>query len=255
VLSPCMDSTYKVITNILDEVADLFPGKYIHIGSDERAKDAWGSSPKCIAMMNKLNFIDTDQLQNYFSKRIQTILANKQKAIGGWEEIIKGGDLDLNLNPLIYSWTDIDHGIQAAKLGYDVVMSPSQYLYLELAYSPDPHEPGDYWAGYVDTFMVYSYRPIVASRVTPDIAGKIKGIEGDLWSEFIDSPERLDYFAFPKMAALAEVAWTPARERNWQNFSARLGFLHLARLDNYGVLYRLSPPGIVVSYKMLHAID
>lgn len=242
VISPCIDSTYEVLNNIMDEIVSLFPSHYVHIGSDERAKDAWKDSPNCIALMKKLALNNTEQLQNYFMNRMQTMLAKKNRAIGAWEEILRGGSLQKNPMPLIYSWTGIKAGIKAAEQGYDVIMSPAEYLYLELSYGADPLEPGDYWGGYLDTFKVYSYQP--TGQLPANIAQKIKGIEGALWSEYINSAQRLDYFSFPKLAAVAEIAWTPIEKRNWQNFSMGLSNFHLPRLDNFDVFYRLSPPGV-----------
>lgn len=239
ILSPCLDSTYIVINNIMTEVANLFPGHYISIGSDEWPNGAWEKSPKCNALMKNLHLTDTDQLQNYFVRRVQKILADKGKAIAGWEELIKEGPVP---GALIYPWNSDDYGVGIAKKGYDVVLDPAEYLYFDLAYDEDPAEPAFYWAGFVDTFKPYSFAP--TAKFPPNLIPKIKGIEGALWSENIDSQARLDYQAFPKAAALAEAAWTPPTRRDWRNFSRRLGELFLPRLDSYGVLYRLPWPGI-----------
>jgi hexosaminidase len=238
-LSPCLPSTYTVVENILTEVAQLFPGPFIHVGQDERPSGAWEKSPACMAMMKKLGYKDADQLQNYFAKKVQQFLASKNKRMGAWEEIMEGGALDPKPVPLIYAWLGKNGDVEAAKQGYDVILSPYQFLYLSLAYNSAPEEPGDYWGGYVDTFKVYSYMPIPPS-MPPTLTSKIKGVEGGIWTEYIDSQKRLDYLAFPKMAALAELAWTQASERNWKNFSERLEYFYLPRLDNYGVSYRRS---------------
>ena len=254
VLSPCLESTYEVIDNILNEIIPLFPGSYIHIGGDERPKDVWRDSPTCKTMMSKNGLKNTNELQNYFIKRIQGILSKKNKSMGIWEEGLEGGGIDKVPKPLVYAWLNTKSGLRIADEGYDVVLSPSESLYLELAYDATPLEPGDYWGGYVDTFTVYNFRPI-PSGIPKEVSARIKGVEGTLWSEFIRTSEELDYFAFPKLAALAEVAWTPKSRRSWRNFSKRMGKLHLARLDQYGVLYRISPPGVrMVSYQ-LHAND
>src|SRR5262249_9541218 len=142
-----------------------------------------------------------------------------------------------------------EHGSKIAKQGYDVILTPYQYLYLEMAYRSDPKEPGEYWGGYVDTFKIYSFMPITPDMPS-ELAQKVKGIEGGIWTEYINSQERFDYIVFPKFAALAEVAWSQAAQRNWQNFSARLGYLHLPRLDHVGVLYRLPPPGFTITDKL-----
>jgi len=252
VLSPCMETTYEVINHIIDEIVELFPGPYIHIGVDERPKNAWKDSPACIALMKKEGLNNTDELQHHFVNKIQGMLASKNKSVAAWEEAMKGGKLEKKPMPLIYSWKSAEEGLKAAEQGYDVILTPASNLYLELAYSADPSEPGDYWSGYVDTFTVYAYKPI-PPNLSAEAKMRVKGIEGALWSEYISSPERLDYLAFPKMSALAEVAWTSASRRNWRNFSMRMGHLHLPRLDQYGVNYRLSPPGIQIISQLLNA--
>lgn len=241
VLSPCLENTYTVIDNILTEVAALFPSETIHVGSDEIPKGVWATSPRCIALMASLNLKNSDELQHYFFTRIQHILQTKNKKMAGWGEIVQHGELDPSTT--VYSWFNEKAGLNAAERGYPVIMSPAKYVYFDLAYNADPKEPGFVWAGFVDTFQVYSYQPIQTSW-PESITHHIQGIQGALWSENINSRQRLDYLAFPKMLALAEVAWTPKERRNWVNFSERLGKLHLQRLDNYGVNYRISLPGI-----------
>lgn len=241
VLSPCIPGTYEVLNTIFSEVADLFPSEYIHVGSDEIPKGAWTGSPQCLALMKEKGLKNTEELQNYFLKQIEKILQEKNKKMAGWEEIIKGGDL--GSNTLVYAWSNEQTGFDAASKGYPVIMAPAQNLYFDLAYSGDPEEYGQYWAGHVDTFNAYNYSPIPNNLPKP-IAQKILGVEGALWSENIFTQDRLDYMAFPKVAALAELAWTPANRRNWINFSERLGHLYLPRLDQYGVNYRISQPGI-----------
>jgi hexosaminidase len=244
VLSPCLDNTYTVIDNIVTEVSQLFPAQTIHVGSDEVPADVWLKSPACQSLMASQGLKTVNELQNYFLKRIQHIIQSKNKNMAGWEEVIEGGDLDKST--VVYSWKNVDSGVKAAERGYPVVLMPAQYLYFDLAYSADAKEPGQVWAGFVDTFKAYSYQPI-QSTWAKNIVDQVVGIQGALWAENINSNERLDYFAFPKMLALAEVAWTPKARRNWINFSERVGQLHLSRLDHYGVQYRISPPGIDLS--------
>jgi hexosaminidase len=241
VLSPCLDSTYEVIDNIFTEISALFPGNLIHVGSDEVPKNVWTASPQCQSLMAATGLKDAEALQNYFLKRVQKIIHTKNKKMAGWEEVVKGGDLDKST--VIYSWKSEEAGIDAAKRGYPVVMMPAQFLYFDLAYTDDPKEPGFSWAGFVDTFQTYTYQPI-RSDWSQSLRHKILGIQGALWSENVNSRDQLDYLVFPKLLALSEVAWTPKERRNWINFSERTGRLHLQRLDQYGVKYRISSPGM-----------
>ncbi len=237
VLSPCKSETFTVIDNILTEIAQLFPGKYIHIGGDEVPNGAWKNS--CMAK----KYSPTDPhfaalVQNDFLQKIQTILQSKNKIMAGWEEVAsEEGTLAAPLRVYIWNTSKIDQAYQkAAHAGYEVIMAPAENLYFDLSYSADPHEPGQYWAGYVDTFSPYSLSPINTNKGQNDTV--IKGVQGELWSEQIDSPSQLDYLAFPKIAGLAELAWTPANRRNWKNFYDRMREQHLLRLKEYGVQYR-----------------
>lgn len=237
VLSPCKKETFTVIENILTEVAQLFPGKYIHIGGDEVPNGAWEKS--CMAQKYNVNDPNFKELvQNEFLQKIQDIITSKGKVMAGWEEL--AGEQSTLASPLrVYIWNSnkIDSVYnKAVRQGYEVIMAPAENLYFDLAYNADPKEPGLYWAGYVDTFSAYSLQPIDVKKGQSDTV--IKGVQGQLWSELIDSSERLDYMAFPKIAGLSELGWTPADKRNWKNFSARMREKHLLRLKAYGVQYR-----------------
>jgi len=237
VLSPCKESTFREIDNVMTEVAELFPGKYIHIGADEVPKGVWKKS--CMAKQYNPNDPKfEEQVQDVFLKKVQQIITAKHKTMAGWEEVAHEGST-LPAPLLVYIWNiaKIEQVYKTStQNGYKIIMAPAENLYFDLAYNADPAEPGQYWAGYVDTFSPYVFKPIDKSKgQSRDV---IKGVQGELWSEFIDSPQRLDYLAFPKMTGLAELAWTPADRRNWKNFSDRMRILHLLRLKQYGVDYR-----------------
>lgn len=239
VISPCIENTYTIIENIIKEVAELFPGKYLHVGGDEVPEGAWKNSAAC----KKLNFDSSDpafknKLQNYFLTRVQKIVRKHGKIMAGWEEVASNAS---TLSPplLVYIWNNenIDQVYKKSKeMGYQVIMAPAKNLYFDHVYNPDPNEPGQCWAGFVDTFSAYVFKPIDSDRGHSEDV--IKGVQGQLWSEEINSGNRLDYFAFPRVAALAELAWTPAHSRNWKNFYERMHYFHMKRLDNYGVKYR-----------------
>lgn len=242
VVSPCMPQTYTIMNNIMGELASLFPGPYIHIGGDEVPKGAWEKSPACLVFMANHGIATFPQLQNYYHSKIQEIAASHGKKVGGWEEMLAGGNW-VKKDALIYIWNDPSDAKKIANEGYNVIQNPAPYLYFDLAYNDDSAEPGYYWAGYINEHAPYSLTP-VTSDMSPAIKNRVLGVQGDLWSENLISQDRLDYMAFPKMAALAELAWTPAKKRQWYNFSDRLGKYYLPILDYYGVNYRLPLPGL-----------
>lgn len=247
VISPCIDSTYEVVDNIMREVADLFPGKYIHIGGDEVPAGVWMKSPSCQKLGIAANSTDDfrEKIHNYFNERVQKILMTYNKSIAGWEEV--ANDNSMLAKPLaVYVWNaeKFDQAYnKSKKMGYDVILSTASSLYFDLSYDKDAREHGFNWAGYVGTYEPYAFLPIPADKS----AEVIKGVQGQLWSETIMDPEQdVDYAAFPKLAGLSEMAWSPAVKRDWKDFSARMGRYHLPRLDFYGVKYRVSPPGVNV---------
>jgi hexosaminidase len=250
VVSPCRDETYTALNNILGEIAQLFPNPSISIGGDEVPNGAWSDwsqSKLCQAFIqrNQISVSSPQDLENYFLKRVQDIIESKHKKMAGYDDISADPQLNAN-NASVFTWnykSDNSNVINEANMGYNVILMPAEYLYFDLAYNADAEEPGFNWAGYTDAYTPYSYTPITSS-MSQNVVSKIKGVEGALWSENLISQDRLDYMAFPKVASLAELAWTPANRRNWANFSARLGQMHLPRLDAYGVKYRLSLPGV-----------
>lgn len=235
ILSPCIDSTYKVIDNIFTEVAELFPSKIIHIGVDEIPVGPWLKSTNCTMLKKNFGLKNTVDLQKYFLQQVENIIYSKNKKMAGWEEIIYGHDLVHP--PLVFSWSGTKIGIEAAKKKFPVIMMPAQYLYFDMTYNTSPNESGLHWAGYIDTFKTYSYNPL-SPQYSPDIIKQIMGVQGALWTELIYSQKRMDYMLFPRLAALSEVAWTPVKRKNWLNFSNRMSEWHLQRLKYCGIKYR-----------------
>jgi hexosaminidase len=217
--------------NILKEVAELFPGPYIHVGGDEVPEGVWNPerSPKCKNLMAAEGLKNKLDIENYFFKKIKSSVEKLGKKVAGWEEIISGPGFP-NRDVLTFAWKSSKETDRIVSLGYPVILNPADHLYFDLAYSEDPREPGYYWAGTIDTAKVYSYKGASAKN--------IRGIQGNLWSETIWSLKDLDYRAFPRVVALAEIAWTPER---LQNFAQRLQHWHLPRLQAYGVQYRVGP--------------
>ena len=157
----------------------------------------------------------------------------------GWDELEQESVLDKDY--VVMAWQSVEAGLAAARKGYPVVMAPSPFTYFDLAYSEDTAEPGQRWAGVISVEKAYSFDPKPAD-LSPDVANRILGVEGCLWSETLVTPDRPDYMAYPRVCALAEVAWTPQNERSWPDFWGRLCQHHLARLDAAGIAYRIPPP-------------
>jgi len=211
------EQTYKFLEDVLSEVADLFPSQIIHIGGDECPKDRWKECPKCQAKIKAEGLKDEHELQSYFIKRIENFLLTKNKRIIGWDEILEGG---LAPNAAVMSWRGVAGGIAAAKQHHDVVMTPTNYSYFDY-YQGEPYLEPIAIGGLLTLEKVYSYEPI-PSELSKEEASYIKGVQGNIWSEFIHSPEKVEYMTFPRAAALAETAWTKPELKNWDNFKQRM---------------------------------
>lgn len=240
VLSPCLASTYEVLDTVLSEVSALFPSPIIHIGSDEVPEGVWDPkrSPNCQKLMVQEKLKDRHEVQNHFIKKIKALVEKHGKQIAGWEEITSGGGI-ADRKVLAFAWKSQASGEQLAKQGYPVIMNPADHLYFDLAYTDDPKEPGYYWAGTIDTPKVYAFEPVPAG-LTQKEKTRILGVQANLWSETLRDRRDIDYRAFPRLAALAEIAWTPGSRRDWSRFYGTLVSDHLPRLENYGVQYRIA---------------
>jgi hexosaminidase len=230
------DGTFAFLEEVLDEVVGLFPGPWVHIGGDECPKTRWKSCPKCQERMKQENLGNEDELQSWFIRRIERFLNSRGRRMIGWDEILEGG---LAPNAAVMSWRGVSGGIEAAKAGHDVVMSPWSHVYLDYrqAQNGEPKAMGD---RVTTTETVYSYEP-VPDELTPSEATRVLGTQAQLWGEFIPNARHLDYMLWPRACALAEVAWSPKEAKDWPDFQARLKE-HLARLDALGVNYRRDPP-------------
>lgn len=232
VLNPALPGTYRFLEAVLDEVCALFPGPQIHMGGDEVPTGVWSDSPACQQLMAEQGYADCRELQGHLLRHCQHYLADKGKQMIGWEEILHGDKV--SREAAVCAWTSFQAGLDAAAAGYPVVMAPAQFLYLDLAWSPDIHEPGLYWAGTLNLAQVYACDPAPADFHAHD---NILGVLSPLWSELITSRDRLDYMLFPRMLATAEVAWSYPAHKGWHHFAARLpGQLQI--LDQLQVRYR-----------------
>ncbi len=225
------ESTFVFLDNVFSELMDLFPGAYIHVGGDEAVKQQWKNSARVQQRMRELGAKDEEAMQALLIERIGRHLATRGRILVGWDEILEGG---APRDAVIMSWRGIQGGIEAARHGNDVIMSPSDRLYLDYLQTDSPNEvPGR--PTYIPLKMVYDYEPIPA-ELTADEARHILGAQANVWSEHLRTPERVERAIFPRAAALAEVLWTPVAQRDWNGFLARLP-TQFARYERLGVAW------------------
>ncbi len=221
------ETTFEFLEKVFDEVVELFPSKYIHIGGDECPKTKWKESAFCQQLMQEEGLKDEYELQSYFIRRVESYLNSKGKQIIGWDEILEGG---IAPNATIMSWRGIEGGIEAAKAGHDVIMTPTSHCYLDYYQSDHPDEPLAI-GGFLPLEKVYGYEPIPA-ELSEEEAKYVLGTQVNLWTEYIPTREKLDYMLFPRLCASAEVGWT--EERDFSGFVQRL-IPHMTRLEEMGI--------------------
>jgi hexosaminidase len=236
VLCPGREEVFEFLQEVLGEVMELFPSRYIHIGGDEVAREYWENCPRCQALMRREGLRNERELESYFVGRLERFLSSHGRTLIGWSEIREGG---LPAGAVIMDW--IGGGAEAAAAGHDVVMAPTAYCYFD--YYQETNKPGEPRAigGYLPLRQGYSFEPVPAGLDARQQA-RILGPEGALWTEYIASLEHAQYMMFPRLCALSEVAWTPAGARNYDAFSQRLA-VHVQRLERLGVNYRRSSIG------------
>ncbi|MFH9734530.1 beta-N-acetylhexosaminidase [Streptomyces sp. NPDC017260] len=237
VLAPT-ENTLRFYEGVFEELLELFPSEFIHVGGDECPKDQWRRSATAQARIRELGVGDEDGLQAWFVQHFDTWLAERGRRLIGWDEILEGG---LAKGAAVSSWRGYAGGVAAARAGHDVVMCPEQQVYLDHRQHPDEDEPVP--IGFVRTLEdVYRFEPVPA-ELTPAETGHVLGTQANVWSEVLENQGRVDYQTFPRLAAFAEVAWSalPAPdERDFAGFERRMA-AHYRRLDALGVAYR--PPG------------
>jgi len=227
------ESTVEFFTNVLDEVIDIFPSPYIGVGGDECPKTGWRIDERTQQRKAELGLATEDELQSWFIRRLDDHLTRRGRRLFGWDEILEGGLAD---GATVASWRGMAGAIAAAKAGHDVVSCPDNQVYLDYRQSDRADEPIP--VGTVLTIAdVYRFDP-VPPELTPEEATHILGGQGNIWTEHMDSPRTVDFFAFPRLCALAEALWLDG-ERDYDEFAGRLD-QHLARLDAFGVEYRRS---------------
>jgi len=212
------EATFTFLENVLSEAADLFPGKFFHIGGDEAPKTRWKKCPLCQARIRKLGLKNEEELQGWFIRRIGKFLAGKAKRIVGWDEILRGG---LPPGAVVMSWRGVRGGIRAAKNGYDTVMCPTSHCYFDYSYRRTP------------TRKVYSFDPLPRGLAGGE-KKHILGVQANFWSHIDREPGKADRKIFPRLLALSEVGWSPRQGRNWKDFQRRLA-AHLPILRSMGI--------------------
>ena len=232
------EPTFTFLQDVLTEVFALFPGKYVHIGGDECPKTAWKQSAFCQDLIKKLKLKNEDELQLYFILRMEKFATGKGRAIIGWDEILEGNGPTLRLAPnaTVMSWRGTEGGIEAARQKHNVVMTPGAFCYLD-KYQANPAREPVTIGGYLPLETVYGYEPTPA-ELTPDQQKYILGVQGNMWTEYVKTPEAAEYMLWPRAIALAEIGWMPKSNgpRNFEDFAARLK-AHLPRLDAMNVNY------------------
>jgi hexosaminidase len=220
------------LEDVLVEVMQLFPSRYIHIGGDEVPKKQWEESPVAQEVIRREGLADEEGLQSYFIRRIERFLIAHQRKLIGWDEILEGG---LAPEATVMSWRGDAGGIEAVRQGHDVIMTPANRTYFDYYQGDATVEPLAI-GGFLPIDSVYAFEP-VPLELTPEQARHVLGAQGNVWTEYIATPDHLEYMLLPRMLALSEVLWSPKEARSWRGFVARLP-AHLARLDALGVGYR-----------------
>ncbi|MEZ0486514.1 beta-N-acetylhexosaminidase [Fibrella aquatica] len=212
-LNPSDEAVYSFLDKVFTEVAALFPGQYIHAGGDECYHGYWAKDPGCQALMKKEGMQKVEELQGYFMKRVEKIINAKGKKFMGWDEILEGG---VSPSATVMSWRGMKGGIEAAKNGHDVVMTPSTFAYIDYMQSDPTLEPRIYASLRLKT--CYNFEPVPAGVDS----ARILGGQGNLWTEQIPTMSHAEYMSFPRVWALSEVFWTPRNRRDWAGFTPRL---------------------------------
>ena len=223
------EKTFEFLENVLLEVIDLFPSEYIHIGGDEASKSSWKTCPRCQRRMADEHLNSVDELQSYMIHRIEKFLNDHGRKIIGWDEIIEGG---LSPTATVMSWRGEEGGIKAVKAGNQAIMTPGKYCYLD-AFQDAPNTQPVAIGGYLTLEKVYSFEPVPDSLSTKE-AKLILGVQGNVWTEHIPTPEHYEYMIYPRILALAEIGWSPSEVKKWDNFHTRaLQAVNILREQGY----------------------
>ena len=241
-LCPGKEITFEFVENVLNEIMDLFPSKYIHIGGDECNKSQWKKDPDCQKRIKREGLKGEKELQSYFIKRVEKIINARGRNLIGWDEILEGG---LAPNATVMSWRGEEGGIAAASAGHHIIMTPSKKCYLDLKQGHADHEPN---LGYSKCLLsaCYNYNPV--PDTLKDKSEYILGVQGNLWSESLPDFDKATYMAYPRLFAIAENAWSPQEAENWNGFIERL-YPQLNRLEKQNIIYANSAFNVWIGHK------
>lgn len=228
------EETFGFLETVLDEVVELFPGDYVHIGGDEAPTTRWEESKYVQDLMFRQGLADEKAVQAWFIRRIGAVLADRDKQVIGWDEILQARSLPPNAT--IMSWRGTLGGIEASRRRHDVIMTPYSHLYFDYYQSEDREGEPLAIGGFVPLDTVYAYEPI-PGPLRDRNARHIIGAQANVWTEYMKTPDHVEYMLLPRMLALSEVVWTPREAKDFEAFRRRLPW-HLARFDALGVRYR-----------------
>ena len=235
------ENTYKMLDNIIREIAQLFPSKYIHIGVEEVVTESWKYCPDCQKLMKEKGYTEERQLLGYFGERMEKILAKYGKKVEAWEDVVEAKTI--SRDNLVLVWHDQKVLQKALDAGYPAVTQNCYYLYMDMKYTPA--ERGHTWASIIDVEKVYSFDPLQGLDLSGDKQKLVRGLQGGLWTELLFYPPHFsEYQLFPRMCAVAEVGWTPQELRNYADFDARLARTHFERMWNMGIRFRIPAPDV-----------
>ena len=211
--------TFQFLEDVLDEICDIFPSEYIHIGGDEAPREEWEKCPKCQALMKAKGFKREAELQSYLNNVIEEYLAGKGRKIIGWDEILEGG---VSQSATVMSWRGVKGGIEAAKMGNDVIMTPNGFCYFDHYQTKGREENGEPLAigGYLPLEKCYSFDPY--EGLNDEEKAHIKGVQANMWTEYVATFDHVQHMELPRMAALAEVAWSLDNRTEYADFLSRV---------------------------------
>lgn len=244
-------ASLDLFKDIMDEVCELFPGKYIHLGGDECVKDRWKACPKCQKKIRELGLKDgsryskEDYLQSWFMGEVASYVQSKGKRVIGWDEILEGVPMD---DSVIMSWRGTEGGITAARMGHDVVMTPTSDMYFDQSQTLASQLEEIPVGGFINVMKVYSYEPLPAS-LTPEQQKHILGCQANVWCEYMPEERIRQYQILPRLAALSEVQWTMPERKNYKDFLKRLPKM-LSIYDHYGYNYAKHIFDVACSYSV-----